>query len=200
MSQPKTQKPDIMHSVAAGIVRSRFVIILLFIAAAVYCALSLGRVKVNSDLTFFLPQNTETRRGLSIMEEEFTTYASANVMVANVTYEKARELADAVEEIEHVSSVDLDDTPSHYTNSAALLSVSFDSLEADPEVETAMGQIRELLSAYDTYIYSGIGQNYFKQLASEMVIVVLLAALVIVAVITVGLMGIAFMAFMGISL
>ena len=182
MSQPKTQKPDIMHSVAAGIVRSRFVIILLFIAAAVYCALSLGRVKVNSDLTFFLPQNTETRRGLSIMEEEFTTYASANVMVANVTYEKARELADAVAEIEHVSSVDLDDTPSHYTNSAALLSVSFDSLEADPEVETAMGQIRELLSAYDTYIYSGIGQNYFKQLASEMVIVVLLAALVIVAI------------------
>jgi len=182
MSQPKTQKPDIMHSVAAGIVRSRFVIILLFIAAAVYCTLSLGRVKVNSDLTFFLPQNTETRRGLSIMEEEFTTYASANVMVANVTYEKARELADAVAEIEHVSSVDLDDTPSHYTNSAALLSVSFDSLEADPEVETAMGQIRELLSAYDTYIYSGIGQNYFKQLASEMVIVVLLAALVIVAI------------------
>ena len=182
MSQPKTQKPDIMHSVAAGIVRSRFVIILLFIAAAVYCTLSLGRVKVNSDLTFFLPQDTETRRGLSIMEEEFTTYASANVMVANVTYEKARELADAVEEIEHVSSVDLDDTPSHYTSSAALLGVSFDRVETDPEIETAMGQIRQLLSDYDTYIYSGIAQNYFKQLASEMVIVVLLAALVIVAI------------------
>ena len=182
MSQQQTQKPDIMHSIAAGIVRSRFLIILLFIAAAVYCALSLGRVRVNSDLTFFLPQDTETRQGLSIMEEEFTTYASANVMVANVTYEKARELADAVEKVEHVSSVVLDDTPSHYTSSAALLSVSFDKQEADPEVEDAMGEIRELLSGYDTYIYSGIGQDYFKQLASEMVVVLLLATLVIVGI------------------
>ncbi|MBR1455797.1 MAG: MMPL family transporter [Oscillospiraceae bacterium] len=182
MSQRKTEKPDIMHGVASGIVRSRYVIILLFLAAAVYCALSLGRVRVNSDLTFFLPQDTETRRGLSIMEEEFTTYASANVMVANVTYERARELADAVAEIEHVRGVELDDTLSHYTSSAALLTVAFDRVETDPAVETAMEQIRERLSAYDTYIYSGIGQNYFKQLADEMVVVVLLAVLVIVGI------------------
>jgi hypothetical protein len=47
-----------MHRIAAAIVRWRGLFILLFLVAAVYCALSLGRVKVNSDLTFFLAADT----------------------------------------------------------------------------------------------------------------------------------------------
>ena len=66
---------------------------LLFIAAAIYCGLSLSRVKVNSDLTFFLAADTETRRGITIMEEDFVTCASEDVMVANLTYERAEALA-----------------------------------------------------------------------------------------------------------
>lgn len=76
MPEKTETKPDRMRMIAAAIVRGRFIILLLFLAAAVYCAFSVGRVKVNSDLTFFLPPETETRRGLTIMEEEFVTYAS----------------------------------------------------------------------------------------------------------------------------
>ena len=54
--QEKTkEKSDIMKWIARGIVRSRFVIFLLFGLAAVYCALSIGRVRVSNDLTTFLP-------------------------------------------------------------------------------------------------------------------------------------------------
>ena len=55
MGERQIEKPDIMHQIAAAIVSGRFVLILLFLAAGVYCALSIGRVRVNSDLTFFLP-------------------------------------------------------------------------------------------------------------------------------------------------
>ncbi len=183
MSQPKTEKPDIMHSLADAIVRYRFVILLLFVLAGIYCGLSLGRVRVNSDLTYFLPPSMETRRGLTIMEEEFATYASADVMVANITYEKAQMLAEAIRGLEGVYEVTLDDTPSHYNKSAALLSLAFDREASDPGVDAAMERIREILSPYDTYIYSGgIAQNYFKQLAEEMVLVLLLATVVIVAI------------------
>ena len=125
MDQKEAVKRDPMHAIAAGIVRYRFVIILLFLLAAVYCALSLSRVKVNSDLTAFLSPETETRQGLTIMEREFTTYEAENIMASNVTYERAKALADEIAEIDGVGGVGFDDTDAHYTRASALLSVSY---------------------------------------------------------------------------
>ena len=177
-----SSKPDIMHQVSAGIIRWRFVIILLFLGAAVYCVLSIGKVKVNSDLTAFLAADTETRRGLTIMEDNFVTYASEDIMIANVTNEIAENLADQIREIDHVFSVAFDDSSAHFSGASALLSISYDGLDSSKEVSDAKTAIRELLEPYDTYIYSMNMDNYSDQLASEMVAVVAIAAVVIVII------------------
>ena len=182
MQTQHKSRDEIMHSIAALIVRYRFVIMLLFIAAAIYCGLSLGRVKVSSELTIFLPETTETRRGLHIMEDSFITYASEDVMVANVTLDKAQELADAIAEFPMVSGVSFDSTPAHYAHASARLSVSFRGVEDDPRVVEEQQHIRDFLEPYDTYIYAVTWQSFFAQLAREMVWVVLIAVLVIVAI------------------
>ncbi|MBO4794608.1 MAG: RND transporter, partial [Clostridia bacterium] len=82
-------KPDLTYSAAARIVKYRYIILALFAVFAVYCALSLGKVKTNGELAAFLPPSSETRRGLSVMEEEFPPFESARVMVKGVTYEQA---------------------------------------------------------------------------------------------------------------
>ncbi len=175
-------KADVMQWIASAIVRYRYVIFALFAAAAVYCVLSVGRVKINSDLTSFLPPTAETRRGLTVMEEEFVTYASANVMISNITYSRAEALAQQVKEIEHVTDVTFNDTPSHFVHSAALLTVSFDGTNEDPGCGQAMTQIKELLAPYDVYYSSSVGEDFSKQLASEMTGVMLIAVAVIVGV------------------
>lgn len=71
-----------MKVVSTAIVNSRIIIFGLFIAAAIYCAMSIGKVKVNSDITAFLPDTTETRQGLTIMDEEFITYGTADIMIS----------------------------------------------------------------------------------------------------------------------
>ena len=177
-----SQKPDIMVQISAGIIRWRFVIILIFLSAAVYCGLSLGKVRVNSDLTAFLSNETETRRGLTIMEENFVTFASEDIMVANVTYEMAESLAQQIREIVHVFSVSFDASPSHYSSASALLTVAYDCPDNTEEVREAKEQIRELLAPYDTYIYSMNMDNYSAQLASEMGGVIAIAAVVIVII------------------
>ena len=182
MQTQHKNRDEIMHSIAALIVRYRFVIMLLFIAAAIYCGLSLGRVKVSSELTIFLPETTETRRGLHIMEDSFITYASEDVMVANVTLDKAQELADAIAEFPMVSGVVFDATPAHYAHASARLSVSFRGVEDDARVVEEQAHIREFLAPYDTYIYAVTWQSFFAQLAREMVWVVLIAVLVIIAI------------------
>jgi len=171
-----------MRTVAKAIVDYRYIIFVLFIIAAIYCVLSLGRVRVNSDLTAFLPSDAETRRGLTVMEEEFVTYGSANVMVSNVTYEMAERLSDAIRDIPHVTDVVFDDTTAHYIRSSALFSISFDGQGTEPEVVSAMERIREIVRPYDHYISTVIGEDFSAQLASEMGVVIALAAVVIVAV------------------
>lgn len=90
---------------------------------------------MNDDITAFLPADTDTRRGLTVMEEEFVTYADAKVMLANTTYERAEAVAEEIRALEHVTGVELDDSPAHFVNSAALLTVSFDTEADDPRAE-----------------------------------------------------------------
>lgn len=90
-----------------------------------FCGSSIDKVVVNNDITSYLPAETETRRGLTLMDEEFTTYASAQVMLSNVTYRQAEKVAAQLAELDGVSSVAFDDSTDHFKDSSALFSVSF---------------------------------------------------------------------------
>lgn len=43
-------------------------------------------------------------------------------MLANTTYERAEAVAEEIRALEHVTGVELDDSPAHFVNSAARLS------------------------------------------------------------------------------
>ena len=173
---------DLMHTIAAAIVRYRFLIMGLFLAAAIFCAMSISKVKVNEDITAFLPEETETRQGLTVMEDEFITYATADVMISNITYDRAEKIAADIKSREHVTDVTLDETRAHFVNSSALLSVSFDGISSDETIINEMNGIKGYLEPYDTYISTEIGFNRSVEIASEMGGVLLLALAVILGV------------------
>ena len=173
---------NILKKISQQIVDKRVIIMAAFLAACVYCALSISRVQVNNDITSFLPPDTDTRRGLTIMENEFTTYASANVMLANTTYERASAAAEKIEALDHVTGVTFDNSPAHFVDSAALLTISFGGASDDENVIAAMNEIRALTAGFDTYTSSEIGADLLGEIAQQMVGVVALAAVVIMAV------------------
>ena len=144
----------------------------------------MNKVKVNNDLTTYLPDTTETRRGLDLMDSEFTTYGSARILICNVTFDEAQKLADQVEKMDGVSMLDFDDTEDHYHDMEALLSVTFDE-EADTEAtQQHLTEVLDALSDYDVYYSSDIGQEErdADDLNNDMIVILLLAAVVIVAV------------------
>ena len=116
-----------MEKLAAFIVDKRNLFFLLYIFALIFCAIATGWVKVEDDITTYLPDTTETRQGLTVMNDNFVTYGTANVMVSNITYDTALEIQEQLEDIDGVSPpLNFDDTDEHYTNASALFSVSFD--------------------------------------------------------------------------
>lgn len=172
----------IIFKIAAVILKLRFPIIIIFLAAGVFCALSIGKTRTNSDLTIFLPDTMETRCGLTVMNEEFVAYGSARIMVSNISYEKAEELADRLAEYPRVLAVDFDDSTAHYVNSAALFSISFDGPSGDEEIVASYRAMKDELSFYDIYTDSEIGEDLVGEIAKEMIGVVALSALVIAVI------------------
>ena len=173
---------DFMLKLARFIVDKRKAFYLVFLAAVLFCAASVSKVHVNNDITSYLPADTETRRGLTLMEEEFTTLGSGQFMLTNITYDEADQVVKEIEHIDGVSGVEFDDTEKHYTGSSALITVTFDGEKDDPVALQAMDHLKSILAPYDTYIYSEVGLDTSAQLQSEMGIILVIAAIVIVIV------------------
>ena len=174
-----------MEKLATFIVDKRNLFFLLYIFALIFCAIATGWVKVEDDITTYLPDTTETRQGLTVMNDNFVTYGTANVMVSNITYGTALEIQEQLEDIDGVTTVDFDGTDEHYTNASALFSVSFDGEVGDAHAEQALQEIRDKLEGtYDTSIYSEVGYDSSADLQSEMVVIVIIAAIIIVLVLT----------------
>ena len=174
-----------MEKIATFIVDKRNLFFLLYAFALIFSIVATGWVKVENDITTYLPEDTETRQGLTVMNDNFVTYGTARVMVSNVTYETAENICSDRESIDGVTSVDFDDTTDHYKSASALFSVTFDGTTTDDISIHALHTIRDMLAGYDTYIDTEVGVDTSADLQSEMSVILVLAAIVIVLVLTV---------------
>ncbi len=157
---------------------------LVFILLILYSVLTMDKVKVNNDLTSYLPDTTETRQGLDLMDEQFLTYGTARIMVCNVTYEEAKGLSEELREMDGVAMLDFEDTEEYYHDMEALFKVTFDGEAGDPAAQEHLDSVLEALSGYDVYYSSDIGQEErdAADLSNDMIVILLLAGVVIVAV------------------
>ena len=181
MSQTSSSETPVTK-LARFIVDKRKAFFLVFLAAVLFCGSSIDKVVVNNDITSYLPAETETRRGLTLMDEEFTTYASAQVMLSNVTYRQAEKVAAQLAELDGVSSVAFDDSTDHFKDSSALFSVSFTGEEGSPEADAALAAVKELAAPYDHYVFPSGDPYDSDSLMQEMTVILAIAAAVIVAV------------------
>ena len=182
--EEKKPKTGGLEKIATFIVDRRNLFFLLYALALIFSIVASGWVKVENDITTYLPADTETRQGLTVMNDNFTTFGTARVMVSNVTYDTAADLASTIEDVDGVYSVEFDDTADHYKQASALYSVTFDGTSTDDISLQALDGIREALAGYDTYIDTEVGQGMSADLASEMGVILVIAAVIIVVVLT----------------
>ena len=173
-----------MEKLSAFIVDKRNLIFLLYVFALIFSIVAMSWVNVENDITTYLGENTETRQGLTVMNDNFTTFGTARVMISNITYAKAEALVDQIEAVDGVDSVEFDDTTDHYKDASALYTVTFDGEEMDDISIHALHQVEDLLSGYDLYVDTAVGVDNSADLASEMGLILAIAAVIIVLVLT----------------
>ncbi len=180
--ESSTNDNNFMIKLSSFIVDKRKAFLLAFLIGIIFSVVSMNWVQVNNDITTYLPEDTQTRQGLNIMETEFIEYATARVMIDHITYTQAEALVEELEAIEGVSGVEFDETKEHYKGASALYNVTFKG-EVNSEIsKAAMQKIREQFQDYDLYINTQVGVDTAAELAEEMNVILLVAVVVILAV------------------
>ena len=179
-------KKSFMERMAAFIVDKRRLFVVLFAVACVLSIFSASKTDVNNELTDYLPDSTQTRQGLEIMNREFITYGDAKVMVSNVTLAQAEELAEMLRGVDGVKDVVFEKDTHHYNSASALFEVTFDGEKLDEISIQGVKNVRAALDGYDTYTTTGIGDPPGEILEREMriVLIILMCSIFVVLLLT----------------
>ena len=177
----KTSAPSLfLRRMAGGIVTARWVILILTLAAMVFCAFSSFWVQVDTSLASFLAEDAEARRGIRIMAQEFQTYATAEVMVEDLTMAGAENVRQMIADVDGVAMVRYN-ASKNFRDNAALYNVTFRSLEHEEQL-AALNRVKDALSGYSTVVNSEVDFNFADVIMKEMAVIMVIAVVVVLVV------------------
>lgn len=182
--QKSPEKENPMLKLSRFIVEKRYLIFLILIISVIFSAFSVQWVQVESDLTKYLPDSASSTLGLEIMEDEFITYGSADLMFANLTYEEAEKIHEEIKAMDGVQSVTFDDTTAHYNNASALYTITFTYPEKDEACLVELDAILEKYAEYDTYLSTMLGNALEENLNKEVSVIMVIVAIIVLLVVT----------------
>jgi len=147
-----------LKRMAQIIVRRRKMILILFSIVTFLSLFLIPAVRVNYDMSEYLPEDMPTKKAMEVLDKEFGLNGSAQVMVTKLSIPKAKELKDKILLVKGVKSVtwlddlvdirkpieilDKDIVDGFYKDGAALYQVVFDEDDYSLLVGTALDEIR----------------------------------------------------------
>lgn len=174
-----------MRKIAEFIVKRYWLFFIIFAALIVYCVFGIPKVKVEYDISNYLPSDTDTAQALKIMDAEFVEFGTATVLVKDIARDKAQAVAERIKAVDGVVNFAFDaDSASYYKNGCALYSMYFSGGSEDPRAVAAYERVVKIIadSGCEYAVPTPLVNDYAETLASEMIIIIAIAAAVIVGV------------------
>lgn len=95
-----------MKNIPQALTVHKKAVVIFFVVSAIICGILAMQLKVNYNLTDYLPSDAKSTIAIRIMEKEFTqTVPNARVMVSNVSIAQAQEYKEKLATVEGVTEV-----------------------------------------------------------------------------------------------
>jgi len=210
-----------MEKIARFIVKRRNQIGILFIAMLIISILLIPMVRINYDLSEYVPDSKKAKQGLNIVKEEFGMQCFARVMLNDVTLVQAKEIKDKIAKVDGVDMVVwLDDSVDinrplefipekllndYYKDGSAILEIMFEEDEYSSKTNKAVGEIQKIIPDNSNMIGSPVdtksSQNTLaSQIVKIMIILVPVVIIILMLTTTSYLSSLLFMAVIGTSI
>lgn len=145
-----------MKKITNFIVEKRNIILFLFLILTGVCFYTMNKVTINYELSSYLPKTSETRKGMDLMEEEFTTdeTSSLNVMFEDLSSEEKTTILEELKAIDGVASVSYDETEEYNKENYTLYKLNVNDASDSKIAKTIFDAIKQNYKEY-TYYTSG---------------------------------------------
>lgn len=168
-----------LKKIPEGIVKLKWVFLVLFVALSIFGAVMIPHTKINYDLTGYLPANCDSSTALELLKKEFDDKGMAYVMVKDVTPEKAGEIKTRLEQVEGVATVTYVESM-NYKNNSALYTVTLKDYDSTAGAFDAVKGIIDALSDEKAYLSGQSAFSYYTKLETEQSIMKLGIAIVVI--------------------
>lgn len=168
-----------LKKIPEGIVKLKWVFLVLFVALSIFGAVMIPRTKINYDLTGYLPAHCDSSTALELLKKEFDDKGMAYVMVKDVTPEKAGEIKARLEKVEGVATVTYVESM-NYKNNSALYTVTLKDYDSTAGAFDAVKDIIDALSDEKAYLSGQSAFSYYTKLETEQSIMKLGIAIVVI--------------------
>lgn len=171
-----------MKKISNFIVEKRNFIIPIFIILAIICVFTSQKVKINKDITEYLPSESETRIGLDKMDEEFSdvnTTSSFSIMFKGLTDEEKRTILKELEETDNVDSVNYDDSDDYNKGDYTLYTINVDTKSDSEIAKNVYEDIEEKYKDYDIETDGDIADEN-KDILPTWILVVAISGVIII--------------------
>ena len=170
-------KDKILIFLGDFITKHRYIFFGLFLLLFIIGIININNVKVNESLTDYLPSNTETKTGLKIMEEEFGTLTSIDIMLDEINEEEALSYYEKLKNINNIDIVLFELNESYYKDNKAIYKVELIN-KSKEETNKIAKEIKNITKEKDTYIYS----DKFEDPTEGVTLVLILSIAIILVV------------------
>ena len=150
-----------MKKITDFIIDKRNFILILFIIFTIISALMINKVKINSDIAKYLPNNSETRIGMNIMEKEFagTETSNLNLMFENLKKEEKISIKKDLETLKNVDSVDYNNSKDYNSGKYTLYVININGKSDSKDAASVFDKIQKKYENYTFYTSGSVSES-----------------------------------------
>ena len=174
-----------MKKITDFIVEKRNFIIILFIFFAIISVWASNNVKINYDMTEYLPSDSETRIGMDIMNDEFEEEKESylNVMFKNLQDEQKDSIYQELSSIEGVSKVDYEkDNDKYNTDEYTLYILTIGDIEDSKTATDVYNKLQDMYKDYEFYTSGNVAERNMVILPTWILVLAVAICLVILII------------------
>lgn len=182
---------------AGIIVKGSRYITKLFVALVIFCAIMNAFVKVNYDLTEYLPETVPSKKAIDVMEKEFGYPGTARIMIEDVTIYEARLYKQLIENVDGVDRVswmsediymskeftEAEDETDYYKDNCAVMDIAFVYGDTDDRTKQAINDIKDILGDKGRYSGPAIENASLETTLDKQIQIIMVVAVVMIALI-----------------
>lgn len=209
------------HSVIDFIINCHQQIEIAFGVVLILSLLCVPFVKINYDLTEYLPDFVQSKQGIDLMKKEFGYPGTAQLMIEDVTIYQAKSYKDKIQQVDGVdqvlwcdSSMNLmmpedylfqQDLSDYFKDNCAVMNLTFVESDSSHQTSVALTKIQEITGSKGRLVgpamqNKSLQENIPKEVAKAMVFGVIMILVVLCLSTTSWIEPVMFLSVMGIAI